>query len=109
MSSEPESNSRGKIQDYVVMPTTKLNDKFEVSIFRTPNILLRELDHVFSCLTMKDKVFAVLTCQHSDTDLVRYGEEADVEKDHLLEDFVEFAKEYCNKIIDQGHWADYIE
>lgn len=101
-----------KIQDSnVVMPTTKLNDKFEVSIFRAPKILMRELDHVFSCLSnsASGPVLAVLTCQHSDTDLVKYGDEVDVEKDRLLEDFVEFAKEYCDRLINLGHWADYIE
>lgn len=96
-------------KDYVVMPTVNVNDTFQASIFRTPNILLRELDHVFSCITTKNKVLAVLTCQHSDTDLVKYGDEADVEKDRLLENFIGFAKEYCRRLIDQGHWADYIE
>jgi hypothetical protein len=109
MATGTDTSTRRKTPDYVILPTSKLNENFEVSLFRTPKILLRELEHVFSCITPEDTVLAVLTCQHSETDLVRYGDEADVEKDRLLEDFVEFAKEYCNTLIEQGHWADYIE
>ena len=109
MTTETDASAEKKTQDYVLLPTTKLNENFEVSMFRTPNILLRELTHVFSNVTSKDAVFAILTCQHSETDLVKYNDEADVEKDRLLENFVEFAKECCDKLLEQGHWADYIE
>lgn len=109
MSSKIDDRDEKIAQDYTVLPTTKLNDTFEVTMFRTPNILLRELEHVFSSITSKDSVLAVLTCQHSDVDLVKYGDDADVEKDKLLADFVDFAKGYCNDLIERGYWADYIE
>jgi hypothetical protein len=107
------SGSGGRAGDYTVLPTTTLlhNHKFEVSLFKAPKMLFRELDHVFSSITRQDmgRLLAVLTCQHSDTDLVKYGDEADVEKDKCLEEFVKFAKVYCDAIIEEGYWADYIE
>lgn len=104
-----ESRFEKKAQNNVILPTTKMNDRFEVSMFRTPPLLRRELEHVFSAVTSKDAVTAVLTCQHTATDLVKYGDDADEEKDMRLEDFVAFAKEYCDALIKKGHWADFIE
>jgi hypothetical protein len=78
-------------------------------MFRIPNIMRRDLNHVFSNITSQDQVLAILTCQHSKTDLVKYGDEADIEKDRLLEDFMDFAKQYCTLLIEQDYWADYIE
>ena len=97
------------VEDNFVMPTTKLNEKFEVTVLQTPRIILRELEHIFSNITKHDRVLSILTCQHSDVDLVNYGGTADIEKDNLLKNFVEFAKSFCSDISEHGHWADYIE
>lgn len=49
------------------------------------------------------------TCQKSEIDLVNWGEQADKEKDRLLEQFVGFAQKVCATLALQGYWADYID
>lgn len=51
----------------------------------------------------------VPTCQNSAMDLVRTGEEVEEEKDRLLETFADWAKTICEKLIREGHFADYID
>eukprot|EP00854_Cymbomonas_tetramitiformis_P005610 gene5610-6795_t len=51
----------------------------------------------------------VPTCQNSEVDLVRVGEEIENEKDRLLEVFMEWAKAVCEILIAKGYWADYID
>ena len=42
-------------------------------------------------------------------DLVQIGEGVDTEKDFCLERFVSFAKRVTDRLIAEGHWADYID
>lgn len=42
-------------------------------------------------------------------ELVNFGEDSDIEKDHLLERFMEWAKKVCNKLILLGYFSDYID
>ncbi|CAK4558821.1 unnamed protein product [Aphanomyces euteiches] len=71
---------------------------------------MRELVHVFPNHLKKDSnVLGVVTCQHACVDLAQFGEEADKEKDRLLENFVKWAHELSAAIIAAGHWADFID
>ena len=51
----------------------------------------------------------VPTCQNSDIDLVKVGEEVETEKDRLLERFMGWAKMITDELIAKGHWSDYID
>jgi hypothetical protein len=42
-------------------------------------------------------------------DLVRTGEGVDTEKDFCLERFISFARRVTDRLIADGHWADYID
>ena len=37
------------------------------------------------------------------------GEDADIEKDLCLERYVAFAKRVTDRLMADGHWADYID
>lgn len=112
MTTEEEKSSKASGGENVLLPPTRVSDHFEVSCLRCPSILLKELQHVFSHVQQAPKstpVTAIVTCQRSDLDLVKYGDDVDEEKDRLLEIFMDFAKEVCNDLVSQGHWADYID
>ena len=83
----------------------------EVSVHECPRTMMRELVHVFpSALKGKsDTVLGVITCQRASVDLAQFGEEADKEKDRLLENFIKWAHGVCHEIIDKGFWADFID
>ena len=42
-------------------------------------------------------------------DIVQIGDCVDTEKDFCLERFVSFAKRVTDRLIAEGHWADYID
>lgn len=80
----------------------------EYSVHRVPAPIRREVQSVFPKQDL-DKLLIVPTCQHADLDLVSTGEKVEGEKDRLLERFMAWAKVVCDKLLEQGHWADYID
>jgi hypothetical protein len=102
------SNRNGKI----LVPPTEIGNGFEVSVHECPKLLVRELKHVFPAQYKQNKdikMLAILTCQKSLMDLTQFGNEADKEKDRLLETFVQWAQCICSKLAERKYWADYID
>ncbi|CAM9337101.1 unnamed protein product [Choristocarpus tenellus] len=81
----------------------------EVSLHTCPKALLRELKHVFSGVGGLGECLAIPTNQHAELDLVNIGDKVEKEKDRLLNTFVTFASSVCEKIRQEGYWADYID
>ncbi|MDA9081662.1 methylmalonic aciduria and homocystinuria type D protein [Candidatus Dependentiae bacterium] len=52
---------------------------------------------------------ACVRSQRTKMDLVQTGEGVDTEKDFCLERFISFAKRITDRLIADGHWADYID
>lgn len=99
----------------------KRDDPIECSVHTLPKPLIREFRHVFGekyqqdLDTMQDdgdsgmELLAIPTNQQARQDLVAVGEEIELEKDRLLNVFLEFGKEICERIRGMGYWADYID
>ena len=106
----------------------KLNDAIECSVHTLPKPLMREFRHVFGekyqqdmmdmtdTNTMRDdgsdgglEILAIPTNQQARQDLVSVGDEVEYEKDRLLNVFLEFGQELCERIRAMGYWADYID
>jgi hypothetical protein len=88
----------------------------EVSAHTMPKPLQREFSHVFDRQVSFDgfeergaEVLAILTNQHALEDLISIGDSVEEEKDRLLNAFMEFARPFCQNVIDAGFWADYID
>lgn len=79
--------------------------------------LQREFHHVFpeSNLPLDEirdtnsEFLAIPTNQHAREDLVATGEKIEREKDRLLNVFIQFARNLCEKIRAAGFWADFID
>ncbi|KAG5182569.1 methylmalonic aciduria and homocystinuria type D protein [Tribonema minus] len=82
----------------------------QVSVHTCPRALQRELTHVFRGTGVDlTGCLAVPTNQKAGTDLVNMGSDVDIEKDRLLNVFVDFAAWLCSTLREQGFWADYID
>ncbi|RLN90786.1 hypothetical protein BBJ28_00005758 [Nothophytophthora sp. Chile5] len=91
---------------------TELRDGFQVSVHSCPRLMLRELMHVFPAQFGRkavEPVLAILTCQKSLMDLSQFGEDADKEKDRLLETFVAFAQQVATQLAARQFWVDFID
>ncbi len=97
----------------------------------TSRAFLNEMIEIFSHIEWNShkEVVVVCTMQHAVMELVKMGPEVENEKDRLLENvnfafliyfmigihqfviekFVEFAKDLCQKIITLGYFADYFD
>ncbi|GLD99869.1 hypothetical protein PINS_up008597 [Pythium insidiosum] len=111
--SSTASSSTGRAVAPLMVPTA-LRPGFEVSVHHCPRIMMRELKHVFPAQfthkTIKTaSMLAVITCQHALMDLSQFGDDADKEKDRLLETFVAFAQYVTSRLIEQNYWADFID
>jgi hypothetical protein len=80
----------------------------EYSIHVCPKQHAKEVQSIFAGVDT-DGMLIVPTCQQSGMDLVNVGSKVDDEKDRLLEQFVAWSSRICQKLITQGHWADYID
>lgn len=104
----------------------KRDDPIECSVHTLPKPLMREFRHVFgekyqqdmmdSDTNMRDddddgglELLAIPTNQQARQDLVSVGDEVEYEKDRLLNVFLEFGQELCERIRAMGYWADYID
>mgnify|MGYP000390650506 CR=1 FL=1 len=94
----------------------KRDDPIECSVHTLPKPLIREFRHVFGEKYNEDlmqddgmELLAIPTNQQARQDLVAVGDEIELEKDRLLNVFLEFGKELCERVRDIGYWADYID
>jgi len=79
--------------------------------------LQREFHHVFpeSNLPLDEirdasaEFLAIPTNQKAREDLVATGEKIELEKDRLLNVFIQFGRALCEKIRAAGYWADFID
>jgi hypothetical protein len=55
------------------------------------------------------EILALPTNQMALHDLVATGGAVELEKDRLLNVFMDFAHKLCDKIIQAGYWADYVD
>lgn len=84
--------------------------ELEVHACRCPRLMYRELTHVFPGLKSPfESIITIPTNQHSAMDLVKIGNKVELEKDRCLEVFMEFGKQLCTALRNQGFWADYID
>ncbi|KAI8106817.1 hypothetical protein M9434_001471 [Picochlorum sp. BPE23] len=92
----------------MLKPVTATLWGMEYSIHECPKTHRDDVASIFPQEDMQGMLI-VPTCQKSDVNLVGWGEQADVEKDRLLERFVQFASCVCEWLMDKGYWADYID
>lgn len=99
------------------------SDGLECSVHDLPKPLLREFRHVFQdeylkCtlatntndnLTEPSVLIAIPTNQKAREDLVAVGNHIEKEKDRLLNVFISFGQDVCQKIRSRGYWADFID
>ena len=101
----------------IIQPRLVLLDKvheennIECSIHTLPKPLLREFKHIFPEIEGNDtmQLYAIATNQKAKHDLVAIGDHIEAEKDRLLNVFLSFAHDFCQKIQKLGYWADYID
>mmetsp|Transcript_14771 Transcript_14771/g.27792 ORF Transcript_14771/g.27792 Transcript_14771/m.27792 type:complete len:201 (-) Transcript_14771:1945-2547(-) len=102
-------------------------DGLECSVHDLPKTLLREFRHVFqdeylkcplpmSTVIVKTEsttepsvLIAIPTNQKAREDLVAVGTHIEKEKDRLLNVFISFGQDVCEKIRSRGYWADFID
>lgn len=85
----------------------------EVSVHRCSAALRRELARVFANTRQvtehMDDVLALPTFQPALNDLVAIGAAVELEKDLKLAKFYRWCTDVCDKLTEQGYWADFID
>ena len=132
MSSAPAASSTAStlVPPRLLSRTPNSTDSLEISLHTLPKQLLREFRHVFrdeylnfstdastgagamdtsAGATGNMVLLALPTNQRAREDLVAVGDHIEAEKDRLLNVFMEFGADICQKIRARGYWADYID
>lgn len=81
----------------------------EYAVCAAPKRVQDQLASIFPGIGNAADLLVVPTCQQSDVDLVNFGEQADEEKDRLLERFMKWAVAVCGRLSSAGYWCDYID
>lgn len=106
---EGTRRGRGGRESSVLLKPYMVAHGFQVSAHTCPRILRRELAQIFPGLDVDSNILAICTCQKAAFDLSEFGEDADREKDKLLERFISWANDVCIFIEKQGYFADFID
>ena len=95
----------------VLLNKENTDNNIECSIHTLPKPLYREFRHIFPSIEADDTVqlYAIATNQKAKHDLVAIGDHIEAEKDRLLNVYLSFAHDFCQKMQQQGYWADYID
>ena len=81
----------------------------EVSVHETRKAFQTEVEFVLPGISFDRGLLVIATMQRAGMDLVAVGDDVEQEKDRLLETFMAFAKELCEKLVANGHFADYVD
>eukprot|EP00043_Microstomoeca_roanoka_P014505 m.143797 g.143797 ORF g.143797 m.143797 type:complete len:185 (+) comp16026_c0_seq5:150-704(+) len=81
----------------------------EISVHSCPPRFAPHFKQIFDPDIDTDRLLIVPTFRKSKADLVGIGGHIEEEKDQLLEEFAEEAKQVCGRIQEQGFWADYVD
>jgi len=91
-----------------ILQVTETVFGLEYSVHDCPKRYKDDMVAMFPGITTTGMLI-IPTCQNSEVDLVRVGEEVEIEKDRLLERFCDWAKAVCEKLDKKGFWSDYLD
>ncbi|NXO72325.1 MMAD protein, partial [Phainopepla nitens] len=84
------------------------NAKVECAVQACPELLRKEFQSLFP--EVNSKCLTVLTVtQKTQNDMSVWSQEVEDEREVLLENFINGAKEICYAISSEGYWADFID
>lgn len=86
------------------------SDHLECLAQDCPKLLRKDFMDLFPGMDVTRGHFTVITIsQKTNNDMIGWSEEVEIEREELLEHFVQGATEICEALRDAGWWADFID
>ncbi|XP_077176216.1 cobalamin trafficking protein CblD isoform X2 [Paroedura picta] len=82
--------------------------KVECAIQTCPELLRKDFESMFPEVTSNNLTILTVT-QKTANDMTSWSEEVESERESLIENFINGAKEICYALSAEGYWADFIE
>ncbi|XP_015282135.1 PREDICTED: methylmalonic aciduria and homocystinuria type D homolog, mitochondrial-like isoform X2 [Gekko japonicus] len=82
--------------------------KVECAIQRCPELLRKDFASMFPRVTPSRLTILTVT-QKTTNDMTSWSEEAESERQTLIKNFINGAKEMCYALFDEAYWADFID
>ncbi|KAL6069966.1 hypothetical protein STEG23_001475, partial [Scotinomys teguina] len=82
--------------------------RVECVIQTCPDLLQRDFESLFPEVA-NNKLMVLTVTQRTDNDMTVWSEEVELEREMLLEKFINGAKEICYALRAEGYWADFID
>lgn len=82
--------------------------RVECAIQTCPELLRRDFESLFPEVA-NSKLMILTVTQKTENDMTVWSEEVEVEREVLLEKFINGAKEICYALRAEGYWADFID
>lgn len=84
------------------------NARVECVIQTCPELLQRDFESLFPEVA-NNKLMILTVTQKTENDMTVWSEEVELEREMLLEKFINGAKEICYALRAEGYWADFID
>ncbi|KAM9124054.1 cobalamin trafficking protein CblD [Pangshura tecta] len=84
------------------------NAKIECAIQTCPELLRKDFESMFPEVTANNLTVLTIT-QKTKNDMTVWSEEVEDERELVLENFINGAKEICYALLSEGYWADFID
>nr|XP_056717339.1 cobalamin trafficking protein CblD [Euleptes europaea] len=82
--------------------------KVECAIQTCPELLRKDFESMFPEVTSNNLTILTVT-QKTANDMTAWSEEVESERETLVENFINGAKEICYALFSEGYWADFID
>lgn len=105
-SKESERNKESQCKETF----NNLKGNVECSVQQCSPSLQRSFSDLFPDMKFKSGELAVISiCQRTANDMTSWSQAVQEEREELLENFIDSAKEICELLQSQGYWADFID
>ncbi|XP_071666776.1 cobalamin trafficking protein CblD isoform X1 [Patagioenas fasciata] len=84
------------------------NAKVECSVQACPELLRKDFESMFPEVSA-NRLTVLTVTQKTKNDMTVWSQEVEDEREMLLENFINGAKEICYAICSEGYWADFID
>lgn len=87
----------------------KSQDVLECVAHECPDLLCRDFQELFPGRTLGRQTTVITVCQKTKTNMNAWSPDMEIEREELMEHFMEMAQSVTTKLNAAGYWADYVD
>lgn len=122
LSAELNADRQARILDQLLYPTVyeeteednsfdkmPAKDILECVAHECPELLCKDFQELFPGRNLGRRTTVITVCQKSKSDMSAWSPDMELEREEMMEHFMEMASSVSQKLNEAGYWADYVD